>query len=138
MSRQRAEEILKQHEKRATEKRVALLKILMDSSKAFTLSGIEKQLTIPIDRVTIYRTLHSYEMMGLVTKMVDHKGTCIYMYNHEAHSNSHVHPHLRCKVCEKVVCLPCLPSEYTNKLVKHEIEEMYFLMEGICSKCLPT
>ena len=138
MSRQRAEEILKQHAKRATEKQVALLEILMDSSKAFTLSKIEERLTIPIDRVTIYRTLHCYEMMGLVTKMVDHKGICIYMYNHEAHSNSHVHPHLRCKACEKVVCLPCLPSEYMNQLVKHEIKEMYFLMDGICSNCLPT
>ncbi|MEO1050510.1 MAG: transcriptional repressor [Bacteroidota bacterium] len=135
MGKQSATEILKQYAQRTTDKRVALLELLMDSPRAFALSDIEKQLSIPMDRVTIYRTLHSYEENGLVIKMVDQKGVGLYMFNHKEHSNISTHPHLRCKECETVICLPCLPDEYLEELKKYEIDEMYFLMEGKCHKC---
>ena len=136
MGSQSATDILKQYSQRTTDGRVALLELLMDSPKAFALSDIEKKISIPIDRVTIYRTLHTFESIGLVTKVVDHKGTCQYMYNFDNHRKLSTHPHLKCKQCGKVVCLPCLPNEYLNKLEKFEIDEMYFLMEGTCSDCL--
>ena len=130
-----AKEILKLHEIRASNQRVALLEILMSSHKAFTLSEIEKELTVAIDRVTVYRTLQSYEVSGLVVKMVNRKGICMYMYNHERHNGSFVHPHLHCKSCEKVICLPSLPKEYMDNISKHKVTEIYFLMEGVCSEC---
>lgn len=135
MGKQSAADILKQHAQRTTNKRVALLELLMSSPKAFALSEIEKQLTISIDRVTIYRTLHTFEAIGLIIKVVDHKGVCLYMFNLESHSNLNIHPHLRCKECGKIVCLPGLPQEYLDRLEKYEIDEMYFLMEGVCLEC---
>lgn len=138
MCKQSAADILKQYAQRATDKRVALLELLMDSTKAFALSEIEKQLSISIDRVTIYRTLHTFETIGLIIKVVDHKGTCLYMFNHKDHSDISAHPHLRCRECERVFCLPCLPNEYLEGLKKYEIDEMYFLMEGTCPECSTT
>ena len=88
-----------------------------------------------MDRVTIYRTLQTFEAVGLISKMVDHKGNCLYMFNHKDHSNLSMHPHLRCKECGKVICLPCLPHEYLEELKKYKIDKMYFLMEGICPEC---
>lgn len=136
MDKPSATELLKQYAQRTTDKRVALLELLMESPKAFALSDIEKKISISIDRVTIYRTLQLFESTGLVSKVIDHKGTCQYMFNFENHNKLSMHPHLRCKECGKVVCLPCLPNEYLDKLDKYEIEEMYFLMEGTCSECL--
>ena len=138
MDKQSAADILKQYAQRTTNGRVALLELLMDSPKAFALSEIEKRLSISIDRVTIYRTLHTFEAIGLVIKVVDHNGICLYMANPESHSNLNMHPHLRCKECGKVVCLPCLPKEYLDRLEKYEIDEMYFLMEGTCPECETT
>ncbi|MDN5213225.1 transcriptional repressor [Fulvivirgaceae bacterium BMA12] len=135
MDKQSAVDLLKQNAQRTTNRRVALLELLMSSPKAFALSEIEKQLSISIDRVTIYRTLYSYVAKGLVIKMVDHKGTCLYMFNHKDHCDISPHPHLRCKECKKVICLPSLPHEYLERLEKYEIDEMYFLMEGTCSEC---
>ncbi len=135
MGKQSAAAILKQYSQRTTNGRVALLELLMDSPKAFALSEIEKLLSISIDRVTIYRTINTFEAVGLVTKMVDYRGICLYMFNHKDHSAISTHPHLRCRECERVVCLPCLPNEYLNTLEKYEIEEMYFLMEGVCPEC---
>ena len=136
MNEQLATEILNQHGKRATQKRVALLEVLMESTQAFTLSEIDKRIAISIDRVTTYRILHCFELIGLVTKMVDRKGTCMYMYNHEVHRNNEVHPHLHCKSCKKVVCLPSLPKAYMNGLNKHKIDDIYFIMDGVCSDCI--
>ncbi|MEM6362216.1 MAG: transcriptional repressor [Bacteroidota bacterium] len=135
MGKQSASDLLKLHTKRPTDKRVALLELLMDSPKAYALSEIEKKLSISIDRVTIYRTINTFEAVGLVTKMVDYRGICLYMFNHKDHSALSTHPHFRCKECGKIVCLPSLPRSYLQKLEQYKIDEMYFLMEGICSEC---
>ena len=136
MTKKSATDILKQHEQRITNGRVALLELLMESPKAFPFSELEQQLSVPIDRVTIYRTLQTFEAIGLITRMVDHKGTCVYMINLEEHKNLSVHPHLYCTACDEIVCLPGLPEEYLAKLEKYEIEEIYFLMQGKCRECL--
>ncbi|MEM6843466.1 MAG: transcriptional repressor [Bacteroidota bacterium] len=138
MSKKRAIGILKQYGQRITDGRVALLKLLMKKPQAFALTEIEKQLSISIDRVTIYRTLHTFESVGLLQKVIDSKGVGRYMFNQTNHHNIDTHPHLRCNECGKVVCLPCLPKEYLASLEKYEIGEMYFLMEGTCLDCSTT
>lgn len=136
MSKNQAIEILKQYAQRLTDSRVVLLNLLMESPRAFALSEIESQLNVAMDRVTIYRTIQTFEEIGLVVRMVNRKGVCMYMFNHEAHNEEEKHPHLRCRSCGKVVCLPALPKEYLNRLEKYEIEEMYLLLEGLCSDCI--
>ena len=136
MSKRQAIEILKQRAQRITEQRVALLELLMDCSKAFAFTEIEEQLSLAVNRVTIYRTLQTFEDVGLVIKMVNRRGISRYMFNHEAHNNTVTHPHLRCKSCDMVICLPCLPNEYLEQLQKYEIDDLYFLIDGVCPKCL--
>ena len=136
MKRQIAIDMLKQYSQRITFRRVALLEFLMEPVKAYSLTEIEKQLSINIDRATIYRILQIFETVGLVLKMIDHNGTSIYMFNNQNHKDLNNHPHLRCKKCDKIVCLPCLPYEYMDKLDDFEINQIYFLMEGTCKECL--
>ncbi len=135
MNRKSAIAILKSQNKRVTSKRLAILELFMDNSKPFALSEIEKQLSGAMDRATMYRTLHTFEAMDLVVKLIDHQGTCLYMLNHEKHKKQSIHPHLHCRECDKIVCLPCLPDEYMEGLKKYDIEEMYFLMQGKCLEC---
>ena len=135
MNRKSAIAILKSQNKRITSKRLAILELFMDNAKPFALSEIEKQLSGSMDRATMYRTLHTFEAMDLVIKLVDHQGTCLYMLNHEKHKKQNIHPHLHCRECDKIVCLPCLPDEYMEGLKKYNIEEMYFLMQGKCLEC---
>lgn len=136
MSKQQATQLLKQKAQRITEKRVALLAFIMKRPRAYALSDLEKELNLPIDRVTIYRTLHTYEEIGLVLRMVNHHGVGMYMFNHEAHRDTYAHFHLSCRACHQVVCLPSLPHDYLHTLEACRIENMNFLMEGVCSACL--
>lgn len=135
MNRNSAIALLKSQNKRITAKRLAILELFMEHSKPYVLSEIEKQLSGSMDRATMYRTLQTFEAMGLVIKLVDQHGTCLYMLNHEKHKKLSIHPHLYCKECEKVVCLPSLPEAYIEQLKNYEIEDMYFLMQGTCLEC---
>lgn len=136
MSIDRAVEILQSHAQRLTEGRIALLALLMKSPRAYSLSTIEEQLPVSMNRVTIYRIIQIYEEIGLVVRMVDRKGISVFMFNHEAHRNACKHPHLRCRGCGKVICLPGLPDAYLDTLQQYEIEEVYVIMEGLCPQCL--
>ncbi len=135
MNRKSAIDILKSQNKRITSKRLAILELFMDNAKPFALSEIERQLSGSMDRATMYRTLHTFEAMDLVIKLIDQQGTCLYMLNHEKHKEQSIHPHLHCSECDKIVCLPCLPDEYMERLKKYDIDEMYFLMQGKCLEC---
>ena len=88
MSKQQATRLLRQKAQRITRKRVALLAFLMKGPRAYALSDLENELDLPIDRVTIYRTLHAYEEIRLVLRMVNHHGVGMYMFNHEAHNDT--------------------------------------------------
>lgn len=136
MSKQQAVQLLRQKAQRVTEKRVALLAFLMKSPRAYALSDLEKELAVTVDRVTVYRTLHTYEGVGLVLRMINHRGVGMYMFNHEAHNDTQDHFHLSCRSCHQVVCLPRLPYDYLKQLDAYEIESMHFLMDGVCSACL--
>jgi Fur family transcriptional regulator, ferric uptake regulator len=136
MFEHQAVKILKQQSQRITKSRVALLEFLKDSPCAFTFSEIENQLPISIDRTTIYRILQKYVSTDLVLKMVDSNGICMYMFNPHDHNTHRPHPHLRCKKCGKVCCLPSLPYEYLESLQEYKIDDIYYLMEGICPECL--
>ncbi len=109
MNVQNAKEILKENVQCITESRLVILTFLMQSPKAYALSDIERDLDKSMDRVTVYRTLNFFTDIGLALKIVDHKGTCPYLFNHESHDHIKIHPHLRCKECNTVVCLPSLP-----------------------------
>ncbi len=135
MSTQKAIALLKSKNKRITEPRIALLNFLMNHPKAYTLSDVVNALCVPMDRATVYRALQAFEDIGLVVKMMNYKGVSLYMFNHEVHHHGSAHPHLRCRECETIVCLPDLPKEYLEKLNKFKIEDVYFLMEGLCPEC---
>ncbi|WP_020530130.1 Fur family transcriptional regulator [Flexithrix dorotheae] len=138
MSAQKAIKLLKEKKKRVTEPRVALLNFLMSRPKAYPLNDIVDALCVPVDRVTIYRALHTFEEIDLVVRMVDFKGVCHYMFKHDIHLDGGAHPHLRCRGCGTIICLPDLPNEYLEKLERFKIEDIYFLMEGLCPNCLPS
>jgi len=135
MNRQSAIQLLKSRNKRITTKRLAILELFMDNAKPFALSEIERQLSGSMDRATMYRTLHTFEEMDLIVKLIDQQGTCLYMLNHEKHKKLRIHPHLHCKECNSIVCLPCLPEDYMEGLKDYDIEAMYFLMQGKCREC---
>lgn len=118
---------------RSTDKRVALLKLLISHPKAYTLNDLEAY--FKMDRVTIYRSLNTFVDAHIVMKISNPEGKYMYVYQHTQYFDHMVHPHLHCKHCGKVICLPTLPKEYLQALQQYEIEEMPLLIKGKCKSC---
>ncbi len=74
------EDILQQHGLKNTKLRKAVLSVLIHAEKGLSHQDLSKALDVEFDRVTLFRTLHSFEDAGIPLrwegKGVDEKGYC--------------------------------------------------------------
>lgn len=132
-------EILKEHSFRITNHRCAVLKHFMNSKSALSHADLENTFKDIIDRVSLYRMLHSLADKQILCKIIDSKGVVRYVFDSHSHAdNGHYHPHYKCKSCNDVVELPELPKEYVEQLKKLNIDELNILAEGTCENCKKT
>jgi len=79
-----------------------------------------------------------YAETGLLQKMVNSSGNfeyaCIQKTDHKKNS----HPHLKCRECESIMCLPEFPEAYKTLLNNYQIKEVPMLMDGVCKNCLDS
>jgi Fur family ferric uptake transcriptional regulator len=132
-----AEDILRQHKLRITQFRVDVIKIFTDSGRALSSSDVEAFLP-DTDRITLYRTLKSFEDKGVIHKALD--GTLTQKYAMcDAHCDEHHHHdehiHFHCLKCENTFCMDhvfiptvVLPQGFTASHTD-------MVVNGVCGKC---
>ncbi len=120
-----------------TAMRILVLNLLLKQNAAVSLTDIEKGLE-PADRITIYRTLKTFEVKGLIHIIDDGTGSpkyalCLDECDDSQHNDLHVH--FYCITCKETFCLPnCkipdlqLPHNFTST-------EINLVVKGICNKC---
>jgi len=134
---QNAEKILKKHHLRITQFRVDVVNIFHKANHAMSANDIEKYLENP-DRITLYRTIKSFEEKGIIHKAIDGTNTpkfalCDDHCDVHDHHDSHVHFH--CENCENTFCLDevIVPSITVPKHLKANHTSM--IVNGLCDKC---
>jgi Fur family ferric uptake transcriptional regulator len=130
------EEHLARHGLRATPIRMAALELFLSSPHALTHQLIESRLGAGFDRVTLYRTLKSFEEKGLVHRIADESDTVCYALCHDCgharHEDGHVH--FKCAGCGHTFCLEStiptvsVPPEYV-------VDHVQMLVVGTCADC---
>ncbi|MES2872866.1 MAG: transcriptional repressor [Bacteroidota bacterium] len=120
-----------------TSMRILVLDYLRNQSSAQSLTELEKALA-PVDRVTVYRTLKTFEEHCLVHSIDDGTGAPKYaLCEEECDISPHhdLHVHFYCNKCDGTYCLPktlipvfALPEGF-------EKEELSLLVKGVCKKC---
>lgn len=120
-----------------TSNRMLVLDYLLEQNSAVSLSDMEKGLA-PVDRITVYRTLKTFEEQGLVHSIDDGSGApkfalCADDCGVNQHHDLHVHFH--CNKCNETTCLPdtnlpdiALPQGFRS-------DEVNLIVKGICRKC---
>ncbi|RYZ19860.1 MAG: transcriptional repressor, partial [Chitinophagaceae bacterium] len=105
-----------------TAMRLVVLDFLLTQSSALSLTDLELSMD-RTDRVTLYRTIRTFEEHGLVHRIDDGSGItkfalCVQDCNVDGHRDLHVH--FYCKQCKETHCLPKthipevqLPANYT-------------------------
>lgn len=132
-------------ENKLTEKRISptamrlrVLEYLLEQGKALSLADVEKGLH-HTDRVTVYRTLKTFEEKCLIHSIEDGTGTTKYALCHDlcASGGKHhdLHVHFYCRRCEETICLPKSVIPELNLPEGYLPEEMNLTVKGICEKC---
>lgn len=134
-------DILQRHGLRFTQAREEILRIFQDRGGALSQREIEHTLVGTYDRVTVYRTLSSFQEKGLVHRVLDDSGVmkfalCPDGCDHSEGERQHDHVHFKCTQCDQVRCLegvalpvmPHLPAGYV-------LEDTHVLLQGRCPDC---
>lgn len=120
-----------------TAMRLLVLDYLLQQSSAVSLHHLEADFQ-HADRVTLYRTLKTFEEKGLVHTIQDGTGATKYALCRDTCSGGEhhdLHLHFYCTRCEETYCLPktkipevMLPNHFI-------VEELNLTAKGVCDRC---
>lgn len=132
-------EILKTHGLKVTQNRVDILEIFQSSNYALSYNDLDAQLKSKLDKVTVYRTLKSFEKTGILHEVLDGgsqvkyalecKNGCNHEENHEAHA------HFKCDSCEKTFCLETVTIPNLKVPKGFQVEKRHVSFQGLCESC---
>ncbi|MGQ3015096.1 MAG: Fur family transcriptional regulator [Flavobacteriales bacterium] len=132
-------EIIKAHGLRKTPVRVDILRYFSSKGYALSQPEIEDHFKKDFDRVTIYRTLHTYMECGILHKVPSEDGLTRYaLCQHEhVHSEPHAHEHIHfsCTDCGKTTCIDSEPVPQVHLPKGFKAEETSLFVKGTCDKC---
>ncbi|WP_426491023.1 Fur family transcriptional regulator [Hymenobacter sp. 102] len=133
-------QILTRHKLRHTPVRRAVLQVL--SGSPFALSGheVEQQLREDVDRITLYRTLKTFEESGLIHRVIDTSDTvryaaCAVGCTAQAHFDDHVH--FKCTSCQHIFCLNQVAIPAVTLPPSFQAQTRDYLLAGVCQQCQP-
>lgn len=132
------EAILKRHNLRVTQSRLAVFRVFQDNSFALSQPDIEKKLETQCDRVTIYRILESFIDSGIIHRVPDNDGKQKFALcdNCDAHEHTDEHLHFKCNRCGKTECLETISLPKVNLPKGYVIKAWNLLVTGVCNSCL--
>ena len=122
---------------RPTAMRLLVLDYLLQQTAAVSLNDLETYFHRS-DRVTLYRTLKTFEEKGLVHKIEDGSGSVKYARCADdclTHAHHDLHVHFNCKVSGGTFCLPKSRIPEIPLPEKFQAEEINLVMKGVCGDC---
>lgn len=122
---------------RPTKARLVLLKLFFQSEHPLLHREIEEQIEEQsINRVTIYRTLHSFEEAGIVYRVeTDERVWRFALCTCKSHT--HTHSHFTCNECGVVISLDHEPAPpIPDSLHGFQIDQRGITMKGRCPQCI--
>lgn len=131
-------QILDNHKLRNTKMRRDVLNIFLMHQDALSHSDIEKQLDAS-DRVTLYRTLKTFEQKGIIHKAIDGGDKLKYaMCSQGCTEHHHIdeHAHFHCQKCERTFCLEDVLTPNVNIPSGYKIESAHLVLNGLCEECV--
>jgi len=139
-------DLIKQHGLRVTNQRCVIVDLFTQQNAALSYTNLKKKLPSSFDRVTVYRTLKSFEEKGLIHVIPNANGEPNYaLCNHSEdhghkcspdHHNSHqdLHAHFQCNSCQNIECLP--KQSLVFKIPKgYKQTGSNILVFGLCNSC---
>lgn len=122
---------------RPTAMRLLVLETLQKQTFAISLNDLEAAFD-RADRITLYRTLKTFEEKGLVHQINDGSGAVKYALCEDSCKPEHhhdLHVHFYCNACKETYCLPKSRIPQVQLPESFQAEEVNLMVKGICGKC---
>lgn len=130
--------LLKKNNIRATVRKVAILRAVFESGNPVNADELHERVSdyMPVDLVTVYRTLNAFKKSGLVREINDPTGV---QYFEVAGVGNPSHAHFKCTECLKLLCLECATSDALAAVPdvgdEFDVREVWITLSGICKDC---
>lgn len=123
---------------RPTSMRILVYDYLNIQTTALSLTEIEAYFH-KADKVTIYRTLKTFEEKGIVHRIQDNNITKYRLCDEGCSEHTHKdhHLHFYCKVCKQTTCKKDISFPGDLK-TDFRIDEIQIFAKGICELCLAS
>lgn len=117
--------------------RILVLRTLMESSYALSLSELEEQL-VTVDKSTIFRTLNLFLAHHLVHEMEDGSGSSKYEVceNEDSCSIEDMHVHFYCERCHRTFCFKNIQIPLISLPENFRMQSVNYMIKGICDNCI--
>ena len=119
-----------------TAMRELVFDILTEQTAAISLSDLEQNFH-KSDKVTLYRTLKTFEEKKLIHSIDDGTGAVKYALCKEScqcHPEE-LHVHFLCLKCQHTFCLNDIPIPFIKLPVNFSIENINMVVKGVCANC---
>ncbi|MEL7220095.1 MAG: transcriptional repressor [Bacteroidota bacterium] len=131
-------DILKQHNLRKTAIRAQVLEVfLQEGNKAIAHPDMERLLP-HADRITLYRTLKTFEEKGIIHQVVDGSNAAKYALCQDTcteHEHHDEHAHFHCQDCGKTICLDSTVQSNVQVPQGFSVKQTHLVLEGTCNDC---
>ncbi|WP_236976908.1 Fur family transcriptional regulator [Membranihabitans maritimus] len=128
------ENTLLQKNIRPTAMRLLVLEELSKQNIAISLSDLEKTFA-KSDRITLYRTLKTFEENNLVHSIDDGTGAPKYALFRGDNLEKDMHLHFHCRMCNETLCLPKYQIPDIELPKNYKPEEANLVIKGVCDHC---
>jgi len=130
--------LLKSHQLRNTPFRIKVLELFIDSPHAAKSNATLESKLGEHDRITLYRTLKSFQEKGLIHQVMDGSNEPKYALCHqdcEVHKAEADHPHFHCESCGETYCLDSVQQLDLRLPKDYSITKINLAVTGTCSEC---
>ncbi len=116
--------------------RELVLKVLNEQKTAISLADLERNFE-KADRVTLYRTLKTFEKNKLIHRIDDGSGSIKYALclEHCQCELEDLHVHFYCVKCKQTYCLKDIKIPEINLPLNFDLESVNMVVKGICPNC---
>ena len=123
-----------------TKFRTDLLNLFLTQKRSLSIEDILIHFNNSINKVTVYRSLDSFEEKGLIHQVPDSNNFKRYSLCREdecsTSSHNHNHGHFICYSCNQTYCIEDVKSPDITGLKGFYIKEFKLTLEGYCKDCV--
>ncbi|HSZ24582.1 MAG TPA: transcriptional repressor [Cytophagaceae bacterium] len=131
--------LLKENNLKKTPIRRDILNLYLSKPYALSQNDIEAAFSKKeYDRITLYRTLKTFEESGIIHKIYDPTGVAKFSLCPSGctkHKHTDEHAHFNCITCHHTYCMPTVPAP--KVIVPEGFHSLHYSysIEGICISC---